>query len=144
MNGLIGFDAAQEQAVPVLEGVESFALTLLVISVVASLALLSNQISHRLRIPAPAIFLVGAAAASDLYPPLAALSLEAVEQVVTVALILILFDGGTGIGVRKLRSALSPILLLGVAGTLLTAAAVAVLAHVLFGVAWTLALLLGT
>jgi cell volume regulation protein A len=144
MSGLIGFDAAQEQAVPVLEGVESFALTLLGISVVASLALLSNQISHRLRIPAPAIFLVGAAAASDLYPPLAALSLEAVEQVVTVALILILFDGGTGIGVRKLRSALSPILLLGVVGTLLTAAAVAVLAHALFGVAWPLALLLGT
>ena len=126
------------------EGIESFALTLLAIAVVASLALLSNQISGRLRIPAPAIFLVGAATASDLYPPLSELPLEAVEQVVTVALILILFDGGTGIGVRKLRSALSPILLLGVVGTLLTAAAVAVLAHVLFGIAWPLALLLGT
>ena len=127
-----------------LEGVDAFALTLLVVAAVASLALLSNQISHRLRIPAPAIFLIGAAAASDLYPPLSKLPLEAVEQIVTVALILILFDGGTGIGVRKLRSALSPILLLGVVGTLLTAAAVAVLAHVLFGVAWPLALLLGT
>ena len=127
-----------------LEGVDAFALTLLVVAAVVSLALLSNQISHRLRIPAPAIFLIGAAAASDLYPPLAGLPLEAVEQIVTVALILILFDGGTGIGVRKLRSALSPILLLGVVGTLLTAAAVAVLAHVLFGVAWPLALLLGT
>ena len=127
-----------------LEGVDAFALTLLVVAAVVSLALLSNQISHRLRIPAPAIFLIGAAAASDLYPPLSRLPLEAVEQVVTVALILILFDGGTGIGVRKLRSALSPILLLGVVGTLLTAAAVAVLAHVLFGVAWPLALLLGT
>ncbi len=127
-----------------LEGVDAFALTLLVVAAVASLALLSNQISHRLRIPAPAIFLIGAAAAADLYPPLAGLPLEAVEQIVTVALILILFDGGMGIGVRKLRSALSPILLLGVVGTLLTAAAVAVLAHVLFGVAWPLALLLGT
>ena len=127
-----------------LEGVDAFALTLLVVAAVVSLALLSNQISHRLRIPAPAIFLIGAAAAADLYPPLAGLPLEAVEQIVTVALILILFDGGMGIGVRKLRSALSPILLLGVVGTLLTAAAVAVLAHVLFGVAWPLALLLGT
>ena len=127
-----------------LEGVDAFALTLLVVAAVASLALLSNQISHRLRIPAPAIFLVGAAAAADLYPALAGLPLEAVEQIVTVALILILFDGGTGIGVRKLRSALGPILLLGVVGTLLTAAAVVVLAHVLFGVAWPLALLLGT
>ena len=127
-----------------LEGVDAFALTLLVVAAVASLALLSNQISHRLRIPAPAIFLIGAAVAADLYPPLSKLPLEAVEQIVTVALILILFDGGMGIGVRKLRSALSPILLLGVVGTLLTAAAVAVLAHVLFGVAWPLALLLGT
>ena len=127
-----------------LEGVDSFALTLLLVAVVASLALLSNQISHRLRIPAPAIFLVGAAAASDLYPALSELPLEAVEQVVTVALILILFDGGTGIGIKKLRSALSPILLLGVVGTLLTAGAVAALAHVLFGIGWTLALLLGT
>ena len=127
-----------------LEGADSFALTLLLVAVVASLALLSNQISHRLRIPAPAIFLVGAAAASDLYPALSELPLEAVEQVVTVALILILFDGGTGIGIKKLRSALSPILLLGVIGTLLTAGAVAALAHVLFGIGWTLALLLGT
>ena len=95
-----------------LEGADSFALTLLLVAVVASLALLSNQISHRLRIPAPAIFLVGSAAASDLYPALSELPLEAVGQVVTVALILILFDGGTGIGIKKLRSALSPILLL--------------------------------
>jgi cell volume regulation protein A len=141
---LIDAEAAQEQAEQVLEAIESFALTLLAVAVVASLALLSNQISSRLRIPAPAIFLVGAAAASDLYPSLSELPLEAVEQVVTVALILILFDGGTGIGVGKLRSALAPILLLGVVGTLLTAATVAVLAHVLFGIAWPLALLLGT
>ena len=141
---MVGAEAVLGQAEHVEEGIEPFALTLLVVAVVASLALLSNQISSRLRIPAPAIFLVGAAAASDLYPPLAELGLETVEQIVTVALILILFDGGTGIGVRKLRSALSPILLLGVVGTVVTAAAVAVLAHVLFGIGWALALLLGT
>ena len=141
---MIGAEAALVQAEHVEEGIEPFALTLLVVAVVASLALLSNQISSRLRIPAPAIFLVGAAAASDLYPPLAELGIEVVEQIVTVALILILFDGGTGIGVRRLRSALSPILLLGVVGTVVTAAAVAVLAHVLFGMGWALALLLGT
>lgn len=70
--------------------------------------------------------------------------MDAVEKVVTVALIMILFDGGMGIGVRKLRVAVAPILLVGVFGTLLTAAAMAALAHVLFGVAWPLALLLGT
>ena len=57
---------------------------------------------------------------------------------------LILFDGGMGIGVRRLRLALAPVLVVGVVGTVLTAVAVAVLAHVLFGLSWTLALLLGT
>jgi cell volume regulation protein A len=126
------------------ESIEPFGLTLLAVAVVASLALLSNQISSRLRIPAPAIFLLGASAASDLFPSLAGLPIGAVEQVVTVALILILFDGGMGIGARRLRVALTPVLVVGVVGTLLTAAAVAVFAHVIFGIAWPLALLLGT
>ena len=85
-----------------------------------------------------------AAAASDLFPSLAGLSIVAVEQVVTVALVLILFDGGMGIGARKLRKALGPVVLVGVVGTVLTAAALAVLAHLLFGIGWTVALLLGT
>jgi len=128
----------------VVESIEPFGLTLLIVAVAVSVALLSNRISSRLRIPAPAIFLVGAAAASDLIPELNGLSVDTVEKVVTVALIMILFDGGMGIGVRKLRVAVAPILLVGVFGTLLTAAAMAALAHALFGVAWPLALLLGT
>ncbi|WP_296374522.1 MULTISPECIES: cation:proton antiporter [unclassified Pseudonocardia] len=126
------------------ESIEPFGLTLLVVGIAMSVALLSNRISSRLRIPAPAIFLVGAAAASDLFPALGGLSVDVVEKVVTVALIMILFDGGMGIGVRKLRVAVTPILVVGVVGTLLTAAAMAVLAHLLFGVPWSLALLLGT
>lgn len=129
---------------PVVESIEPFGLTLLVVGVAMSIALLSNRISSRLRIPAPAIFLIGAAAASDLLPALGGLSVDVVEKVVTVALIMILFDGGMGIGVRKLRVAVTPILVVGVFGTLLTAAAMAALAHVLFAVPWPLALLLGT
>jgi cell volume regulation protein A len=126
------------------ENIEPFGLTLLMTAGVVTVALLSNRISALLRIPAPAIFLVAGAAASDLIPALGRLSLVTVQQVVTVALVLILFDGGAGIGVRKLRTALTPVLTLGVFGTLLTAAAVAALAHVLFGFSWPLALLLGT
>ena len=96
------------------------------------------------RIPAPAVFLVGAAAASDLFPALGGVGLDVAEQVVTVALIMILFDGGMGIGLRRFRAAVTPILVVGVLGTLLTAAAMALLAHLLFGLAWPLALLLGT
>jgi cell volume regulation protein A len=124
--------------------IDLFGRTLLLVGLAAMLALLSDRIGARLRIPTPAIFLVGAAAASDLVPSLGHLAIVSVEQVVTVALALILFDGGMGIGLRRLRTALVPVLTVGVLGTLLTAVAVAGLAHVLFGLSWTLSLLLGT
>ena len=124
--------------------IDLFGRTLLLVGLAAMIALLSDRIGARLRIPTPAIFLVGAAAASDLVPGLGDLAIVSVEQIVTVALALILFDGGMGIGVRRLRMALAPVLTVGVLGTLLTAVAVAGLAHLLFGLSWTLSLLLGT
>ena len=128
----------------VVEDIEPFGLTLLIVAVAVAVALSSNRISARLRIPAPAVFLVGAAAASDVFPALSGVGLVVVEQVVTIALIMILFDGGMGIGLRRFRAAVTPILVVGVLGTLLTAAVMALLAHVLLGLAWPLALLLGT
>jgi cell volume regulation protein A len=127
-----------------LSDVEPFGLVLLVMAAAVVLALLSNRISGRFRIPAPVIFLLIAAAASDLVPSLRQIAIGTVEQIVTVALIVILFDGGMHIGARKLRDALGTVLSVGVLGTFLTAGAVAVLAHWLFGFDWTLALLLGT
>ena len=126
------------------EGIEPFGLILLVAAVVVSLALLSNRISARLRVPAPAIFLLAAAVASAAVPALGQISIVTVQQIVTVALILILFDGGMGIGAARLREAWAPVVLVGVIGTVLTAAALGVLAHLLFGLPWQLALLLGT
>ena len=108
------------------------------------LALVYNRISTRTRIPAPAVFLLVAAVASNLFPTLASVSVSAVQNVVTVALVIILFDGGMDIGWRQFRSAAGPIALIGVAGTFVTAAAIAALAHSLFGIDWLLALLLGT
>jgi cell volume regulation protein A len=128
----------------VLSDVEPFGLALLVAAVMVSSALLSNRISGRLGIPAPAIFMVAAAAASDLIPALQRLGIGAVEQIVTVALIVILFDGGMHIGARKLRVALGTVVSVGVLGTFLTTGAMALLAHTLFGFSWPLALLLGT
>jgi cell volume regulation protein A len=111
---------------------------------VVSLALLSNRISARLHVPAPAIFLLAAAVASAAVPALGQISIVTVQQIVTVALILILFDGGMGIGAARLREAWAPVVVVGVIGTVLTAAALGVLAHLLFGLPWQLALLLGT
>lgn len=124
--------------------VEQFGWIVLGIGLVAVGAVLSNRISAWLRIPAPLIFLVGAAVASDVVPSLGDLSTDTVQRLVTAALVVILYDGGTHIGWRRFRSAASAVAWLGVLGTLLTAAAVTGLAHLVLGLAWFPALLLGT
>ena len=123
---------------------ESFGLVVLAAALVGVVAVLSSWVSERLRVPAPAFFLVGAAVASDLWPRLGDLSFDTVEQVVTIALAFILFDGGMHIGWRRFRTAALATIWIGVAGTLVTAGAVALAAHTLFSLDWRLALLLGT
>jgi cell volume regulation protein A len=123
---------------------ERFGLVVGVVGVAASLAVLSNRLSERVRVPAPAFFLLGAALASDLVPAWGRLSIDTVQRVVTVALIVLLFDGGMHIGWRRFRSAAGGVLWLGTAGTFVTAGTTALLAHVLFGFGWHAALLLGT
>jgi potassium/hydrogen antiporter len=126
------------------ESIQDVGPTLLVGSLVVLVAVVSNRISERSRIPAPFLFLVCAAVAAQLVPGLAGLlPIGLVEQVVTVALVVVLFDGGLGIGRRRFRAAVLPILSLGVLGTLLTSAALALLAHGLCGLRWHTALLLG-
>ncbi|MDN3353308.1 potassium/proton antiporter [Actinomadura sp. DC4] len=124
--------------------VEPFGRALLLIALIGTLAVLSNRFGERLRVPAPAIFLVGAAAASDIWPGLGALQIPLVEKVVTVALVVILFDGGMHIGRRRFREAAAATVWVGVAGTLVTAVALALLAHYAFGLEWRMAMLLGT
>ena len=124
--------------------VEAFGLAVLVAALTGIAAVLSSRVSERLRIPAPAFFLIGAAAASDIWPRLGSLGFGAVEQVVTVALAVILFDGGMRMGWRRFRPVAVATVWIGVAGTLVTAAAAAVAAHFLFSFGWRLALLLGT
>jgi cell volume regulation protein A len=120
-----------------------FGVIIVVISVAGLLAVLSNRVSERIRIPAPLIFLVAAAVASDLFPSLGQLPVVTVQRVVTVMLILLLFDGGMHIGWRRFRAAGGPVLWIGVVGTVVTAVGVAVLAHLVFGFDWRGALLLG-
>ncbi|WP_233223341.1 cation:proton antiporter [Amycolatopsis sp. CA-128772] len=86
--------------------------------------------------PTPAFFLVAAAVGADQVPSLRQVSLGVVEDVVTVALIVILFDGGMTIGVRRLRRMLGTVLSTDVLGTFITAALPACAAHLLFGLPW--------
>lgn len=125
-----------------LSDVTHFGLIVLLGSGAFAAALLASKLSARTAVPAPALFLVAAALLSDAFPGLA-LSTTAVERIATLALIVILFDGGASIGARRFRAAAVPIALLGTAGTLATAALIAVFVHWALGLHWLLAGLLG-
>jgi potassium/hydrogen antiporter len=125
-------------------GTYQFGLVVLVIGLVGIAAVLSNRLSARLRVPAPAFFLICATVAAQLWPNATLLPIATVEPVVTVALAIILFDGGMHIGWRRFRTAAAAIVWVGVAGTLVTAAGAATAAHFVAGMDWRLSLLLGT
>jgi potassium/hydrogen antiporter len=122
--------------------VTAFGLSILVVAGALSAALLASKLSARSSIPAAVFFLVAAAVASDVFPSLSA-SIRLVERVATVALIVILFDGGASIGWRRFRVAAVPIASLGVIGTFATAGLVALFAHWALGLGWITAGLLG-
>jgi len=121
-----------------------FGLVILVIGLVGIGAVLSNRLSARLRIPAPAFFLICASVAAQLWPRATLLPFTTVTRIVSVALAIILFDGGMHIGWRRFRTAAAAIVWVGVAGTLVTAAGASVAAHFVAGMDWRLSLLLGT
>jgi cell volume regulation protein A len=121
-----------------------FALIVLIVAGGSSLAILATQLGHRLPIPAPVVFLVAAAIASDLWPQLREdLSIRTVQRVAVVALIVVLLNGGMDIGWRRLRASAGPVVSIGVLGTFLTAGVMAVAAHALIGLDWTLAGVVG-
>lgn len=122
----------------------AFAQIVLIVAGGFALALLSTKVTERLRVPGPALFLVAAAVASDLFPGLGdALSIEDVAHIGTVALVVILFDGGMEVGWRRFRASAWPIVSLGVLGTFGSAALIALAAHTLLGFDWVIAGVLG-
>ena len=124
--------------------IEPFGLVVLLSALAVLAAVLSNRLTERFRIPAPALFFVAAAVAVRVLPGLHSPPQRSVERIVTVALLLVLFDGGASIGWRRFRAAAVPIALTGVLGTFLTAIALAAVAHVVLGVGSYLSLLVGT
>ena len=121
----------------------TFTLIVLICAAVVVAAVFSNRLTRLLRVPTPAVFLVLAAIAALFLPPFGD-SLRVVDQrVVSIALVFILFDGGMHIGWGKFRRSLGPIAWIGIAGTAVTAGAIAIAAHFLFGFDWQASLLLG-
>jgi cell volume regulation protein A len=124
--------------------ISDFGLIVLLASAGLFLAVLAMRLAEWVSLPNAALFLIGAsvlAAASDSLRTM--LSIEAVERIGVVALIIILFDGGLHIGLARFRKSVGPILALGVAGTFATAGLVALVAHYVLGLEWITAGLIG-
>jgi cell volume regulation protein A len=124
--------------------VTRFGGIVLLVSAAFLVAVLSNRLSERLRVPAAAFFLLAAAVASDIWPGLSdALSIRHVERVAVVALIVILFDGGMRVGWQRSRESAVPIVSLGLVGTFATAGLMMLAAHFLLDFSWETSALLG-
>ena len=120
--------------------IADFGLYVLLVAGGFILAVGSTKLTERVPVPAPALFLLAAAIASDLWPRLyEAVPILTVERLAVVALVVILFNGGIDIGLHRLRGAVGPIVALGVVGTFATAALVAVFVHYALGFAWIFA-----
>jgi potassium/hydrogen antiporter len=121
-----------------------FGAIVLVVSGAFAVAVLANNVSERLRVPAAGLFLLAAAIASDIWPVLAdALSIRDVERIAVLALIVILFDGGMRVGWTRFRESAVPIVSLGLLGTFVTAGLMTLAAHYALDVKWQTAGLLG-
>ena len=114
-----------------------------IVSAAALAAVISTRLAERIRVPPGAIFLLAAAAASDAFPTLSHLSIRSVERIASITLAVILFDGGLRVGWRRFRESAPPIVTLGLVGTFLTSALLALAAHTLLGFRWSTAGVLG-
>lgn len=124
--------------------IADFGAAILAVSAAVFVALLVMRVADRISLPYAAIFLVGAVVLGELIPAAERLlSIQEVERIAVVALIVILFHGGLHIGVRRFRGAAGPIVALGVVGTFLTAGIVALAARYLLGFSWIEAGLIG-
>jgi cell volume regulation protein A len=124
--------------------ISDFGAIILLVSAGVFLAVLGMRVAERISLPNAALFLCGAgllAAASETFRD--ALSIQGVERIGVIALIVILFDGGLHIGLGRFRHSLAPILALGVVGTFATAGLVALAAHYVLGLSWITAGLIG-
>jgi potassium/hydrogen antiporter len=121
-----------------------YAQIILFASAVGLVAVLANRLTERVKVPVALLVLVGAAVAVNALPALHPPSEQTVERILTVALVLVLFDGGMHIGLSRFRAAIFPILSVGVMGTFLTTAGAAVMLHFVCGVGWYLAVLVAT
>ena len=119
-----------------------FAAIVLIVAGGFSAAVAMSKLTERFPVPGPALFLLAAAIASDVFPGLT-LPIRSVERIGVVALIVILFDGGMQVGSAASGALPSRSPCSGSIGTFATAGLIAVAAHECFDFGWTTAGILG-
>jgi cell volume regulation protein A len=119
------------------------AVALVTAGALMTLSVLFSRAPARLGVPIPLIFLaLGMLAGEEGLGGIGFDDYDATFRLGTVALVLILFDGGLNTPLKTVRQGLLPASLLATVGVGCTAALVAVIAHVL-GFAWNESFLLG-
>jgi cell volume regulation protein A len=126
------------------ELLEHGALLTLGVGALLAFTVLIAWVARRARLPAPLAFLaVGVAFSSITGITLDSAHGDWLVTIGTLALSVILFEGGFHGGWSSTRIALGPILALGIVGTFITAASMAALGHYLLGLGWATAALIG-
>ena len=122
----------------------SLQLTILLIGVLLFAAVWTTKLSSRLNIPALLIFIaLGMIAGSDITGFIRFDDAELAQLLGTVALIIILFEGGLQTAWKEVRHELAPSLSLATFGVFIATSIVAVASHYILGFSWANAFLLG-
>ena len=120
------------------------ALLLAVAGGAAVAALALEPLARRLGIPTPLAFLLAGLALGQLWDDSHAVAgPDTIAIFGTVALVIVLLQGGFNCGLEAVRRQIAPVLALGLAGTAATFGLVALAAHQFAGLDWTQSLLLG-
>ena len=120
------------------------ALLILIAGVLLATGVAASLAATRLRLPALVVFLgIGMAIGTDGLGWIDFDNYELARSIGTVALVLILFEGGIATGLREIRPVLRSAVLLAVAGTLATAIVAGLAATWLFDLSAKEGLLLG-
>lgn len=116
----------------------------LIVAVLLLGALAAAPLAAKARLPGPAAFLaVGIVAGLAGVAPVDHLSPLRLQEIGAIALYAILFQGGLATGLSAFRSNARAIVLLGLPGTLATAALLAAASHFVLRLDWSLAAIIG-
>lgn len=121
----------------------SFDSLLLLGALVLLAGVFATRLSSRMGLPSLLLYLGGGVLLGQVVGVIDLSDAELARKLGTVALVLILIEGGLATPWRAIKPVLAPAMVLSTAGVLVSVAAVTVAAHFLAGLDWQLSLLIG-